>query len=139
MHPDQMSSTQSIRLVPPTRTISIRYTLPTYFLFFLLYFPFLITNVILCSGTMPSKGASSSKLVAKKGNQKVQSSCSESIELSSSSGDLYQYRTKGKVDPKVRKVPKGKKLATPEDSCSQRQRRNNSSTFPPHSPLPSKA
>lgn len=50
--------------------------------------------------------------MAKNGNKKVKYSSSEATESYSSSGDLFKYPTKGKVDLKGKNATKGKKVET---------------------------
>lgn len=96
---EHMSHTQSIRLVPPTRTLDRTCTLKFNFLL-LLFYLYLLTNDYVLSGIMPPKYASSSKQVLKKGNKKAQYSSSAATESSIYIDDLYDYLKRGKVDPK---------------------------------------
>lgn len=57
----------------------------------------------------------------------------------SSSGDLYEYLTKGRVDPKDKRAAKGKKVATLEETPIWSPRRNNSNASPLYSPPPLEA
>ncbi|KAF3656671.1 hypothetical protein FXO38_14028 [Capsicum annuum] len=60
----------------------------------------------------------------------------EATESSNSSGGLYEYLAKGNVDPKEKKVAKGKKVVALEDSSPRSLRRKNSITSPPYSSPP---
>ncbi|KAF3669718.1 hypothetical protein FXO37_08887 [Capsicum annuum] len=85
-------------------------------------------------GTMPVKDVFSSKQMPKKGNKKAQSSSSEATESSRSSDDLYEYPTKGKVDPKGQKSAKRNTVSSPEKTPQRGPKRKTPTTFPPHTP-----
>lgn len=99
------SRTQSIRLVPSTRTLNNKCTLITYF-FILLYFLHLLTNKGVLVATMPLKNTSLSKQVAKKGNNKAQSSVLRPLNLSTVIVNYTTAYKRARLTQRYKKVPR---------------------------------
>lgn len=94
----------------------------------------MLTNECVCLGTLPLENASSSKQVPKKENKKTQYSSFKATESFTSSGELYDYLQKGKVDPKAPKGANGKKIVTLLETPRWAWRRKNVTISLPHRP-----